>query len=184
MHRDFILTGIFSKDAAQSKRKRLSNAKVCEIESEPEEHSLSLSQHSSPSPSQSDQEQTPVKKGAHSITTSQVFPLFKQKNQISSNGHSNDVKSTKLSPRDFLRKDPRDFHILRGNPNPPNSDQHLHAAHTGRNEAHHPANEQRFLEAGPFQNLVIFKYWHRSLVYVILTYCSRCLSLDVLCPCC
>ncbi|XP_058189980.1 uncharacterized protein LOC131307481 isoform X2 [Rhododendron vialii] len=143
-----------NSDAAQSKRKRSSNAKVCEIESEPEEHSLSLSQHSSPSPSQSDQEQTPVKKGAHSITTSQVFPLFKQKNQISTNGHSNDVKSTKLSPRDFLRKDPRDFHILRGNPNLPNSDQHLHAAHTGRNEAHHPANEQRFLEAGPFQNLV------------------------------
>ncbi|RZC59391.1 hypothetical protein C5167_006697 [Papaver somniferum] len=46
-------------DAVHAKKRKTSDSKPCEVESEQEEHSLSLSQHSSPS--QSDQVQTPIK---------------------------------------------------------------------------------------------------------------------------
>ncbi|GFS30706.1 hypothetical protein Acr_00g0013470 [Actinidia rufa] len=67
-----------NSDALHTKRKKMSNSKTCEIESEPEEHSLSLSQHSSPS--QSDQEQAPEPAG---------FPVLEreQPNQPNSEQH-------------------------------------------------------------------------------------------------
>ncbi|KAL6974810.1 hypothetical protein U1Q18_048407 [Sarracenia purpurea var. burkii] len=111
-----------------------------ETESEPEEHSLSLSQHSSPS--QSDQEQTPAKKVVHSVAATQVFPLFKQQNQV--------------NRKEFVQRNTQDFHFLREQSNPPNSKQHhLHFVHMdSRHEAQHPATEQKPCEAFPFQNLV------------------------------
>ncbi|CAL5330085.1 RING finger protein B-like isoform X1 [Camellia sinensis] len=141
-----------NSDALHPKRKRTSNSKIWEIESEPEEHSLSLSQHSSPS--QSDQEQTPVKKAAHSVIASQVFPLFKQQNQTPSNGHSNNAPSNQVNPKNFVQRSPQDFHFLKEHPNQPNSEQYLRVVHMGRHEAQYLATEQKPLEAGPFQNLV------------------------------
>ncbi|XP_057493287.1 uncharacterized protein LOC130778818 [Actinidia eriantha] len=143
-----------NSDALHTKRKKMSNSKTCELESEPEEHSLSLSQHSSPS--QSDQEQAPVKKSTCSVVASQEFefPLLKQQNQIPSNGHSKNVVSNQVNPKNFLRRNPQDFQFLREQPYQPNSEQHLHVVQMGRQEAQHLATEQKPVEAGHFQNLV------------------------------
>ncbi|XP_059654395.1 uncharacterized protein LOC132301134 [Cornus florida] len=132
----------FSSDAMHPKRRRTSSSKTWEMESEPEEHSLSLSQHSSPS--QSDQEQkTPVKKATRLVTTSQVFRLL-QKNQTPSNFQSSNV----------VRRTSQDLHVLGEHLNLPKSEQNRHIFHTGRHEEHCPAPEQKYLEAGPFHNLI------------------------------
>ncbi|KAA8545259.1 hypothetical protein F0562_020043 [Nyssa sinensis] len=142
----------FSPEALHPKRRRTNNSKMWEIESEPEEHSLSLSQHSSPS--QSDQEQTPVKKTASFVTASQVFPLFKQKNQIPSNCHSNKVQNDQVEPKSIVRRTSQDLHFLGEHPKQPKAEQCLHVVHTGRHEAQYPATAKKPLEAGQFQNLI------------------------------
>ncbi|XP_022965639.1 rab9 effector protein with kelch motifs-like [Cucurbita maxima] len=73
----------FMSETLHPKRRRTTNPKVWEVESEQEEHSMSLSQHSSPS--QSDQEQTTVRKVSDSVTSSQGLQLLKHVNHSSTN---------------------------------------------------------------------------------------------------
>ncbi|KAM0954505.1 putative kelch-type beta propeller [Dioscorea sansibarensis] len=63
------------RDNLHTKRRKVGENKVWEIESEQEEHSLSLSQHSSPS--QSDQEQNTAQRMNESIAASRQFTHFK-----------------------------------------------------------------------------------------------------------
>ncbi|KAA8536732.1 hypothetical protein F0562_029210 [Nyssa sinensis] len=142
----------FSSDTLHLKRRRTRNSKIWEMELEPEEHSLSLSQNSSPS--QSDQEQTPVKKATNSVTAAQVFPLFKQQNQILSTYHSNNVPSNQTNPKSIVRRTSQDLHFSGEHLNQPNPEQYLHVVHSGRHEAHHPAAEQKPSESGPIKNLI------------------------------
>ncbi|XAR52707.1 hypothetical protein NMG60_11020911 [Bertholletia excelsa] len=141
-------------DAVHWKRRRMSNSKTWEVESEPEEHSLSLSQHSSPS--QSDQELTPAANSTNPVMASHVFPLIKQQIQVPCGGHPNVFPSNQTNPRNFFRRNPRDFHFLREQPNLSNSEQNLHVVHMGRSEAQRQAADQKPLEAGAalFPNMV------------------------------
>ncbi|XP_059648416.1 uncharacterized protein LOC132294538 [Cornus florida] len=141
----------FNSDALYPKRRRTSNSKPWEIESEPEEHSLSLSQHSSPT--QSDQEQTPVKK-ATSAKASLGFPLFKQQNHIPSNCVSNNVLSNQEKPKYIAERTSVALHCLGEPIKQPKAEQYRRVVHTDRHEAQYPAAEQRHLEGPPFQNLI------------------------------
>ncbi|KAF5746701.1 Galactose oxidase/kelch repeat superfamily protein putative isoform 2 [Tripterygium wilfordii] len=98
-------------DSSHPKRKRISNSKVWEAESEQEEHSLSLSQHSSPS--QSDQEQTTVRKTADSIRGMQGLHLLKQFNQNPTRCQPNHAASNQKEDRNTLQITPQDLQFLR-----------------------------------------------------------------------
>ncbi|KAK9291763.1 hypothetical protein L1049_019713 [Liquidambar formosana] len=144
----------FTSDTLHPKRRRTSNSKAWEIELEQEEHSLSLSsQHSSPS--QSDQEQTPARKGSDSVNAaSQGFPLFKQQNQMPSNGQLKNVASNQMNPGNIIRRTPQDIQFLGEHQNQPKPEQFTSAVHNGRQEVHYLVAEQKSLEAGTIQNLI------------------------------
>ncbi|KAF8401314.1 hypothetical protein HHK36_012247 [Tetracentron sinense] len=145
-----------SSDNVHPKKRRTSDSKVWEIESEQEEHSLSLSQHSSPS--QSDQEQTPVQKLSSSATDSRMPPhalaLFKQRNQTPSNCQSNNVASHQPDHRRIIGRTPQDLHFIGEYQRQPKSEQFLHVVHAGRQEVQYPAAEHKSSEAGPAHTLI------------------------------
>ncbi|KAJ9180343.1 hypothetical protein P3X46_008601 [Hevea brasiliensis] len=117
---------LLSSDTQYQKRKRTANSSF-EADSEQEEHSLSVSQHSSPS--QSDQEQTPVRKAAHFITTAQGFNLFNQLNQIPINFQpNNDAACYQKEPGNAVQRIPYNLKILREKRKP---EQCVHVVHTG-----------------------------------------------------
>ncbi|KAM7478484.1 hypothetical protein LguiA_026697 [Lonicera macranthoides] len=107
-------------DTLHPKRRRMSNLKASEIESEAEEHSLSLSQHSSPS--HSDQEQTHVKKA-------QIFPLFNQRSPGSGHWGAGNQTNPRTIP---TGGDPQDLCFLGENLNHSKSEQNPHVVHMGR----------------------------------------------------
>ncbi|KAI0528912.1 hypothetical protein KFK09_001456 [Dendrobium nobile] len=80
-----------SPDNLRTKRRRVNDSKVLDIESEQEEHSLSLSQHSSPS--QSDQEQNTSQKLSSCNKGHKILPLqphfahFKWKERACQDAH-------------------------------------------------------------------------------------------------
>lgn len=140
-------------DTSNPKRRRTSNSKVWEIESEQEEHSLSLSQNSSPS--QSDQEQVPAQKPTDS-SGSQGLNLFKQFHHIRSNcqPNNNNVPNNHQETRYMVHKPHQDLHVAREHQNLQKPEQYLHVVHTGRQGTQYPAVDQKHLEAGPIHNLV------------------------------
>ncbi|RWR94309.1 rab9 effector protein with kelch motifs-like protein isoform X1 [Cinnamomum micranthum f. kanehirae] len=125
-----------NSDCAHRKRRRNSDPKVWEVDSEQEEHSHSLSQNSSPS--QSDQEQNMVQKlssRAHdSFIVSPHLGLFKQQNR----NHHNcqlDTGSNQVEQRSNIRRTTQDFPFMSGeNQRQQKTEQFIRAVHTGSRE--------------------------------------------------
>ncbi|RZC48667.1 hypothetical protein C5167_017095 [Papaver somniferum] len=132
-----------NSDVVHAKKRKTSDSKPCEVESEQEEHSLSLSQHSSPS--QSDQEQTPIK------ATPRPLCLLKQRFQ---NPNVNNVVETQPDQISSIRRSPQDFHFVSGeNPrHPPKQEQFLHM-NVGRPEGQF-SMERKPIEAMPVHSLI------------------------------
>ncbi|PIA61050.1 hypothetical protein AQUCO_00300516v1 [Aquilegia coerulea] len=134
------------------KRKRTSDQKGWEIESEQEEHSLSLSQHSSPS--QSDHEQTPVQKlpteATKSVASSQPVRMFRQTNHIPNNQHSNGIAMNQPEKSSSIRRNPRGIHFMGGEYR-----RHLKPRQCLQQEVQYMGAEQQPLEpAGPIHSLI------------------------------
>lgn len=127
------------------KRRRTTNPKVWEVESEQEEHSLSLSQHSSPS--QSDQEQTPVRKVSDSVTSSQGLRLLKHVNH-SSTSEPYSISRTQPEFRNTVQSALQQDLPHFGHQNQLKTEQ-PHILHAVR-----PVKEHKPLETGLIQNLV------------------------------
>lgn len=123
-------------DCAHRKRRRNSDPKVWEVDSEQEEHSHSLSQNSSPS--QSDQEQNMVQKlssRAHdSFIVSPHLGLFKQQNRSHHNCQL-DTGSNQVEQRSNVRRTIQDFPFVAGeNQRQQKTEQFIRAVHTGSRE--------------------------------------------------
>lgn len=130
----------FPSDPMHTKRRRMSNAKACElIESEPEEHSLSLSQHSSPS--HSDQERTVVKKPFNSVP--QVLPLFKNQSKVL--GNCKKIPGTQSNPIMILGRNPEELNFI--------EEQSNHQKHHHQS-GHESRTEHRNFEPLRVQNLI------------------------------
>ncbi|GAV80141.1 Kelch_3 domain-containing protein/Kelch_4 domain-containing protein [Cephalotus follicularis] len=142
----------FSSDTLHPKRRRATNSKAWEVESEQEEHSLSLSQHSSPS--QSDQEQGTLQKVNDSVKGSPEFNLFKQLSKIRSNCQPNDVSSNQKESRIMVQRSPQDIQFLREQQKHPKPDEYFHFVNKGRQGTNYPPAEEKSLEGGPIQNLI------------------------------
>ncbi|KAK9139174.1 hypothetical protein Scep_008855 [Stephania cephalantha] len=142
-------------DNLQFKRRRTSDLKSWEIESEQEEHSLSLSQHSSPS--QSDQEQTPIKKlsssAADSAIVSRSFScLLKQQNQNSSNNNNNNNNNLVMSQPNFKTSNPvspKDLNLLGGENSRHLKPKQFLNANPGRQEMQYSAAEHKHSDNAP-----------------------------------
>ncbi|GLT71601.1 hypothetical protein SLA2020_436070 [Shorea laevis] len=129
-------------DTLHPKRRRTTNSKAWEIESEQEEHSLSLSQHSSPS--QSDQEQAPAQKATDS-TGSQGFNIFKF--------HQKSSESQTNNPA-VIQRSQQNLHFLREFQNHRKPEQYLHPVHAGKQETQCPTVEHNPPETGRIQNMI------------------------------
>lgn len=121
------------------------------MEAEAEEHSLSLSQHSSPS--QSDQEQTPAKKATDSIQGPQLIHLLQQQKLTRNSFHTNHLPLNQPSPKISLRASPDELRILGEHLKQPHNMHTINDVHTQEARLM-AAEEQKSLEAGPFENLV------------------------------
>ncbi|XP_010938233.1 uncharacterized protein [Elaeis guineensis] len=126
--RSSLLCGL---DNRHDKRRKTSDARVWEIESEQEEHSLSLSQHSSPS--QSDQEQNTLHKLSSStndsISASQQFVPFKLHHR--------------REPVNGIQRTTSDVHFLGAeSPRQPKTTQFLHSVPLARQEVQFLAVDQ------------------------------------------
>ncbi|XP_077239930.1 uncharacterized protein LOC143880838 isoform X2 [Tasmannia lanceolata] len=101
---------VLSSSGNSHAKRRASNPKAWQLESEQEEHSLSLSQHSSPS--QSDQEQTTVQKlpstASESIIVPQPFGLFKQQTQC----QSKTILNYPMDQRNIIQRTGQDFNFM------------------------------------------------------------------------
>ncbi|KAL3515935.1 hypothetical protein ACH5RR_022837 [Cinchona calisaya] len=137
-------------DTFHMKRRRTNNFKMYGTESDAEEHSLSVSQNSSPS--QSDQEQTPIKKFSE-IRAPQVFPIFKQHSATPVSLQSNHVLPNQPNPKTIIPRIRQDLHVFGEHPNQLRPD-NLQAINIRKHEVHFPADGQRSLEAGQFENLI------------------------------
>lgn len=140
------LVFIMFPETLHPKRRRTTNQKVWEVESEQEEHSLSLSQHSSPS--QSDQEQTPVRKVSDSVTSSQGLRLIKHVNH-SSTSEPYIISRTQPEFRNAIQGSPQQDLSYFGHQNQPKTEQ-PQLLHVIR-----PVKEHKSLETGLIQNLVV-----------------------------
>ncbi|KAL9341423.1 hypothetical protein Peur_064748 [Populus x canadensis] len=138
----------FSSDTLHPTKKRTTNLKAWEIDSEQEEHSLSLSPHSSPS--QSDQERFPVHRSVDALTSCQGLNFFRQLNKIPRNCRADDVASNQKQPRTIVERTPYSLQISRENKR---AEQYVHAG-LGRQGTPFPPMEHRPVEAGSIQNLV------------------------------
>ncbi|XP_077219331.1 uncharacterized protein LOC143853450 [Tasmannia lanceolata] len=135
-----------SSDNFHSKRRRASELKTWQAESEQEEHSLSLSQHSSPS--QSDQEQTTVQKlpsaASETIMVNPPFGLFRQQNQTQTHCQSNTILNNQMEQRGNIQRAGHDFHFVPSEfQRQPKTEQFLRVAHTGRQGIQYPLADQK-----------------------------------------
>lgn len=139
-------------DISHHKRRRTTNSRICEIESEPEEHSLSLSQHSSPS--QSDQDQKHVSRATSSVKVAQYFPVIKNQSPGFRDSPSDIVPGNQQNSRTMIHKAPQDLYVLGDRMDNPNPLSFHRVVRKGRHEASHVAAGGKSPEAAHFQNVV------------------------------
>ncbi|XP_068660021.1 acyl-CoA-binding domain-containing protein 4-like isoform X2 [Aristolochia californica] len=133
------------------KRRKTSDFKSWNLESEQEEHSLSVSQQSSPS--QSDQEQIPGHKlsSVASETMCVSPPIGSFKKQSLSHNQSNSA----LEQRNHIRRNGRDFHFTPGDfRRQPKADQFIHVVHNGKPDTHIPRSDHKAPERQVIPSLI------------------------------